>query len=438
MKNKIKYTLLICSVVLFSSCETSSKSEIEPEKTISEEPEVIVVPPVIKYNFVLDSFNVAVDTVQQNQGLTHILPKYGVSLGTIYTIAEKFDSIFNVKKIKSGHKYTVLSHQEDTNIVADYFIYEINSIDYLVYDFGTNLNAYIESKDVFIDTLSAGGVITSSLWNSFVGQGLSPALVMEVAKLYAWSIDFFDIQKNDFYKVIYESKKVEGKFIGVGDILAVQFNHRGDDYYFFKYSSDSINSGYFSEKGDQMEKALLSAPLEYKRVSSKFSNNRFHPVLKIYRPHHGVDYAAAIGTEVVATGSGKITYAARAGGAGNLVKIQHDIGDIETKYMHLSKFGPGIKKGVHVMQGQKIGEVGSTGTSTGPHLDYRVYINGKAVDPLGIDIPSVDPLKDSALIAYLDFIKPIKIELNNIESILLGQEKTQTDSTSSEQQADNN
>ena len=260
----------------------------------------------------------------------------------------------------------------------------------------------------------SGGVINSSLWNAFMDRGLSPGLLVEFTKLYAWSIDFFDVKKGDYYKVIYDAKYVDGEFVGLGDIHATLFNHKSVDYRFFRYQTDSIQPTFFTDSGEQMQRALLSAPLEYTRVSSKFSNNRFHPVLKIYRPHHGVDYAAPIGTDVVATGSGTITHAKYSGGAGNMVKIKHDVGDIETKYLHLSKYGPGIKKGVHVVQGQLIGEVGSTGTSTGPHLDYRVYINGKAVDPLSIDIPTVDPLKDSALIHFMTFIEPIKFSLDSI------------------------
>lgn len=410
--------ILICTCALFAACTDNSENSdpTNTEETDSTLEIAEVKEPTIQYNFVLDSFIVDKGTVQPDQGLTHILPKYGISLADIYYIAEKFDSIFDVKKIKSNHSFTILSHFEDTLKVADHFIYEINKIDYLVYTFGDSLFAKIESKDVRIDTLVAGGIIKSSLWNAFIEQGVSPALVSKVTDLYAWSIDFFDVKPGDYYKVIYDAKYVEGEFVGVGEVHAVLFNHRNKDYYFFQYENDSNAVNYYTEKGEQMQKALLSAPLEFKRVSSKFSNRRFHPVLKIYRPHHGVDYAAATGTEVVATGSGTVIHARRSGGAGHMVKIQHDVGDILTKYLHLSKYGPGIKKGVHVSQGQKIGEVGSTGTSTGPHLDYRIYINGKAVDPLGIDIPTVDPLKDSTLIKFNNYMTPVKARLDQIET----------------------
>ena len=238
---------------------------------------------------------------------------------------------------------------------------------------------------------------------------------MEVAAMYAWTIDFFGIQKGDFFKIIYESIYVEDQLIGTGEIKAILFNHRGHDFYCFKYLKDTIGDfAYYNEKGESMKKALLSAPLEYVRISSKFSNRRLHPIKKIYRPHHGVDYAAPTGTDVVATGDGIITFARYAGDAGYLIKMDHTTGNIETKYLHLSKFAKGIKRGVYVQQGQKIGEVGSTGSSTGPHLDYRIYINGKAVDPLGIDIPTADPISEDSLDTFLLQINQLKMKLDSI------------------------
>ena len=367
------------------------------------------------YGLDVEEFFVDSGVVQPNQGLTHILPNYGISQTTIFKIADEFDSIFDVRKIKPNHPYYVFC-SKDSNKRTKRFIYEKNAIEYVVFDFEDTLNVFVGKKDVEIIAESAGGVITSSLWNAFIDNDLSPALVMEFSKLFAWSIDFFGIQKGDYFKVMYETKYVEGENIGVGNVNAVLFNHMGKDHYVFYYEADTADLGYYTEKGESMKRALLSAPLEYSRISSKFSHKRFHPVHKYYRPHHGVDYAAPTGTEVVATGTGKVIYAGWAGDAGRLVKIKHTTGDMVTKYMHLSKFGPGIKKGASVMQGQKIGEVGSTGASTGPHLDYRIFIHGKAVDPLKIDIPSSDPLEDSALVEYLEYIAPIRLELDGIEA----------------------
>lgn len=420
---------IVWGILTFSAiaCETSNEDENDSEiveKTPPPPPE-----PTVMYDIVVDSFIIDTGRVLQNQGLTHILPGFGISLTEIYNMTNKFDSVFDVKKIKTDQPYMVLSKMKDTLKKAEYFIYEINAIDYLVYHFGNDsLHAYVASKPVDIIRSKSGGVITSSLWNAFMDNDLPPALLIEYAKLFAWSVDFFGVQKGDYYKIIYEGKYVEDKLVGIGNIEAVLFNHYDHNYYFFRYqASDTVQPTFYTDSGEQMQRALLSAPLEYTRISSTFSNSRLHPVLKIYRPHHGVDYAAPKGTEVVATGTGTIIYAGYAGQAGNMVKIKHDIGNIETKYLHLSKFGPGIKKGVHVLQGQKIGEVGSTGISTGPHLDYRVYINGDPVDPLGIDIPAVDPLKDSALISYLQFIEPIKLTLDSIPATVVQKQEIDND-----------
>ena len=410
---KMKNTLFLLSLFILIGC-SESETEKPKEEVVEIIPEVIR-DTVFMYGLDVEEFFVDSGVVQPNQGLTHILPKYGISQTTIFKIADDFDSIFDVRKIKPNHPYYVFC-SKDSNKRTKRFIYEKNAIEYVVFDFEDTLNVFVGKKDVEIIPESAGGVITSSLWNAFIDNDLSPALVMEFSKLFAWSIDFFGIQKGDYFKVMYETKYVEGENIGVGNVNAVLFNHMGNDHYVFYYEADTAGLGYYTEKGESMKRALLSAPLEYSRISSKFSHRRFHPVHKYYRPHHGVDYAAPTGTEVVATGTGKVIYAGWAGDAGRLVKIQHTTGDMVTKYMHLSKFGPGIKKGVSVIQGQKIGEVGSTGASTGPHLDYRIFIHGKAVDPLKIDIPSSDPLEDSALVEYLEYIAPIRLELDGIEA----------------------
>ena len=411
----MKNILFLLSLFILIGCSESEKETEKPKAEVVEITPEVIRDTVFMYGLDVEEFFVDSGLVQPNQGLTHILPNYGISQTTIFKIANDFDSIFDVRKIKPNHPYYVFS-SKDSNKRTKRFIYEKNAIEYVVFNFEDSLNVFVGRKDVEIRAESAGGVITSSLWNAFIDNDLSPALVMEFSKLFAWSIDFFGIQKGDYFKVMYETKYVEGENIGVGNVNAVLFNHMGKDHYVFYYEADTADLGYYTENGESMKRALLSAPLEYSRISSKFSHKRFHPVHKYYRPHHGVDYAAPTGTEVVATGTGKVIYAGWAGDAGRLVKIKHTTGDMVTKYMHLSKFGPGIKKGASVMQGQKIGEVGSTGASTGPHLDYRIFIHGKAVDPLKIDIPSSDPLEDSALVEYLEYIAPIRLELDGIEA----------------------
>lgn len=413
LKKYLKIVGLLALVISFHSCSEEDKEKGKETVEVIPDPEP---EPEYLYGFNVNEFIIDSGMVQPNQGLTHILPQYGIGQSTIFKIADEFDSIFDVRRIKPNHPYYVFC-TEDSVKTTKCFVYEKNAIEYVVFNFEDSLNVFVGEKEVVIEEKQAGGVITSSLWNAFIDNGLSPALVMEVSKLFAWSVDFFGIQKGDYFKVMYEAKYVDDEFIGIGKINAAVFNHMSKDNYVFRYATDSLEIAYFTEDGGSMKRALLSAPLEYSRISSKFSHKRFHPVHKYYRPHHGVDYAAPTGTEVVATGSGKVIYAGWAGDAGRLVKIKHNTGEMVTKYMHLSKFGPGIKKGATVMQGQKIGEVGSTGASTGPHLDYRIFIKGKAVDPLKIDIPTSDPLKDSALAKYLDYIAPIKIQLDSIPAV---------------------
>ena len=285
-------------------------------------------------------------------------------------------------------------------------------------NFLDSIYLYVENKPITIKLKESAGVIKYSLWESFINNNLTPALVSDVANLYAWTIDFFDVQPNDTYKIIYESKYVDGKFIGVGDIKAMVFNHMGRDLYAFQYLSPTEKvKHYYNETGESMQRALLSAPLEYVRISSKFSHSRLHPIKKIYRPHYGVDYAAPSGTDVVSTGDGKVIFAARSGGAGKMIKIKHTFGNVVTKYLHLLKFAKGIKVGSFVEQGEKIAEVGSTGLSTGPHLDYRVYINGKPQNPLKMNIPSKDPIPDTLRNRYLKDISVLKSSLDNIRLV---------------------
>jgi murein DD-endopeptidase MepM/ murein hydrolase activator NlpD len=420
MQNSLYNFKLITLLLFLSSIFLVNCSDEANRKSASNEADTLTIKkePVIKYGFVFDDFLVDTGEVYVGESFGTIMPKYGITQAQVFNVTTEMDSIFSVKKVKPGQFYTVLSKMVDTVKVPLYFIYEIDPIDYMVYSFVDSVKSYRIQKDYETHTLEAGGVISSSLWNAFMDNNLPANLVMEMAKLYAWRIDFFDLKKDDFFKLIYTMKWVEGAYVGTPTIEAVIFNNNKKDYYMFKFYTDSVTSSYYTELGESMKRALLSAPLEFTRISSKFSNSRLHPVLKIYRPHHGVDYAAPKGTEVVATGDGEVIFAGSAGQAGNMVKIKHAVGNIETKYLHLSKFGPGIKKGVKVMQGQKIGEVGSTGISTGAHLDYRVFINGKPVDPLSIDLPSGEPLKDSVLVKFNTFIAPLKLKLDSIPAII--------------------
>ena len=214
---------------------------------------------------------------------------------------------------------------------------------------------------------------------------------MILSNIFGWTIDFFGLQKQDEFRVIYEQEYVEGKELPNFRVLAASFNHEDSLYYAIPFVQDGEEL-YYNEKGNSLEGAFLKAPLDFYRISSRFSNSRFHPVLKRYRAHHGVDYAAPTGTPVYAIGNGKvIAKGFQAGGGGNYVKIRHN-SVYETTYMHLSRFAKGLKVGNEVKQKEVIGYVGATGLATGPHLDFRVYEHGKPIDPLHIKSQPKKPI----------------------------------------------
>jgi len=246
---------------------------------------------------------------------------------------------------------------------------------------------------------------------SLYHQHANTELANELAEIYGWTIDFFGIQKGDHYKVLYEQLVVDQDTFGIGNIYAANFNHMNEDYQAYYFVQDSVGE-FFDEEGNSLRKTFLKAPLRYKRISSKFTNRRYHPVLKIYRPHHGVDYAAAAGTPVHTIGDGVVIkkgYQKR--GGGNYIKIKHN-STYSTTYMHLQGFAKGMRVGKHVKQGELIGYVGSTGLATGPHLDFRVYKNGTAINPLSIKSTPAKPVDSANIERFRALVDSLKVILN--------------------------
>jgi murein DD-endopeptidase MepM/ murein hydrolase activator NlpD len=410
---RIKYFIFII-IFFISSCKekTFEKAKNQKNNISKITKDSIVEDPKIE-GFSLKKYEIDSGVVRQGQNFSEILQNLNISYESIFRIGKEFKSVYDIRSIYPGKKYYTLKIKDSSKLSK--LIYQHSVTDNIVMSFQDSLNVEVVKKPIQIRTLKAYGKIKYSLWQSFISNQLTPALVSKVAILYSWTIDFFDIQKDDYYKIIYEAKYVENKFIGVGNIKAILFNHKGRNYYAFRYLSENKKiESYFNENGESMQKALLSAPLEYVRISSKFSRSRLHPIKKIYRPHYGVDYAAPLGTDVVSTGDGEVVFVGRSGGAGKMIKIKHAFGNVITKYLHLHKYAKGITVGKYVEQGQKIGEVGSTGLSTGPHLDYRVYINGSPQNPLKLDLPSKDPIPNKLKAKYISEIDKIKGTLDNI------------------------
>ena len=396
-----------------SSCESegdsqkAKKNDSDANASIEE----IVKEPTIEYGFTLDSFRVEIDTVRENQTLSHVMLPHGINQVQINTADQRSrDSLVGLKFIVPGHRYTALYNPGDTT-GAKYIIYEKNKIEYVVFDFTGDVKVSLHEKDVETTVKSASGVITSSLWNAFIDQGLTPDLVMRVVNIYQWSVDFFMIQPGDYYRIIYDERSVDGQLVSAGNIHALEIHSYDSSFYAIPFEVDGQKQ-YYDGEGGSLRKALLKAPLDYIRISSHFSYNRKHPVLGIVRPHLGVDYAAPSGTPVVTVGDGTVIFSGWSGGAGNLIKVKHNE-KITTYYMHLLRRD--VKQGDHVTQGQQIGTVGSTGLSTGPHLDYRIQINGKFVNPVSADIPTSEPLEEAHLPTFMTLRDSLVSQLKQIE-----------------------
>ncbi len=339
--------------------------------------------------------------VRWNQNLADLLLPYGVSMQQVYRISLLPDSVLDERKIKQGQPYTLLLEETaDSGTRVTHFIYEKDPLEYAVIGIsGDSVRGMTHTKPVVNKLQIAEGVIETSLWESMLERSINPMLAVELSEIFAWSIDFFGLQQGDRYKVIYQEAFVDSVSVGIGTIMGAWFYHNGTEFWGIPFRQNGRRS-FFDENGNSLRKAFLKAPLRFSRISSGFSHSRYHPVLKIRRPHHGVDYAAAAGTPVHAVGDGLVTHVAyQRNGGGNYVKIKHN-SVYSTTYMHLSGFGKGIRRGVYVKQGDVIGYVGSTGLSTGPHLDFRFYKNGSAVNPLRVEAPPVEPVDAELMGAY--------------------------------------
>jgi murein DD-endopeptidase MepM/ murein hydrolase activator NlpD len=367
--------------------------------------------PATEYDIIIDSLRVIKDKVRKNQFLSDILSYYQVDNSTIERLTKQALLVFDVRKIRAGNNYTALCTNNPERKLQ-YLIYEDTPYSYVVFDLHDSVHVHKGEKEIKVNVKSAAGTITSSLWNAMTENGSDPLLALELSEVYAWTIDFFGIQKGDYFKLIYEELTVDDKFIGFGKIHAALFNNEEKDHYAFYFVQENTGD-YFNDKGQSLRRTFLKAPLHFKRISSHYSHSRMHPILKVRRPHLGVDYAADYGTPVQAVGDGTIVSAGRDGAAGNMIKIRHN-GTYTTAYLHLSKFSPGIRKGVHVRQGDVIGYVGSSGRSTGPHLDFRFYQNGNPVDPLKVQSPPAEPVKASYLSDYWKTINNFKSRLDSI------------------------
>lgn len=369
---------ILLLVVIFYPKER--ETEILDEVDVTDSVEVREI--VYKYGIPVDDYDVDYGIVKPNQSLSTILEKHGLSVRDVHRLNERAKGIFDVRKIRSGQAYAVFSSR-DSLPETSFFVYEEDPKSYVVFDLRGDYEVRRGQNPVEWKRKEVRGEVESSLWMAMQKMGTDPQLAVVLSNIFGWTIDFFGLQKQDEFRVVYEQEVVDGKSLLNFNVLGASFRHGDSTYYAIPFEQDG-EVLYYNEHGNSLEGAFLKAPLDFFRISSRFSNSRFHPVLKKYRAHHGVDYAAPTGTPVYAIGSGKvIAKGYQAKGGGNYLKVKHN-SVYTTVYMHLSRFAKGIKVGSAVKQKEVIGYVGATGLATGPHLDFRVFENGKPINPLTI------------------------------------------------------
>lgn len=395
LKKNVLALLVFAVIGLGTSFIVLSSFDSSPEIKSSAEPFAAEVESERLYGLALDGYQVETNTVGRNEFLSGILQRYDVDLQTISALADKSKAVFDVRKIGAGHDYTTF---RGTSGKLDYFVYQPNAIDYIVYDLRDGINVYREQKAVITQVETVAGVINSSLYETLQTQGVSPDLAVQLAEIYGWAVNFYRINKGDWFKLVYERKYVDGNPIGPGRIQSAIFGHNGKEYqaYYFE-PNDGERGAYYDENGKSLRRTFLKAPLKYSRISSRYTMRRFHPVQKRWKAHLGTDFAAPHGTPIVATATGVVTESSYGSGNGNYVKIQHD-NVYTTQYLHMSKRA--VKKGQRVNQGEVIGYVGSTGLATGPHVCYRFWKHGKQVDALAQVFPPSEPIKAEYRIAF--------------------------------------
>ena len=378
--------LLSCSCRYFRK-EAPESFELVPDTLSGEE----IKEPVKVFGIPADSFNIVTGHIKRNGFLSELLSEYGVPLLEIEQVLRNSDSVFDVRKIRSGNRYTLLC-ETDSAARARYMIYEHDPVTCFIFSFNDSLNITPYKKEINRLIRYSSGTIETSLWESMLAANQHPTLAVELSDIFAWTVDFFGLQKGDSYKVIYDELYIDNESLGIGKIYGAEFTWAGKKITAIPFIQDSIET-YFDTDGSSLRKAFLKAPLQFSRITSRFSGSRLHPILRIRRPHFGVDYAAPAGTPVHVIGDGKVVEMRSENGSGRMIRVVHN-SVYSTAYLHLSRYAEGIFPGSFVKQGDIIGYVGSSGLSTGPHLDFRFYQNGSPVDPLAVEAPPVEPVAD--------------------------------------------
>ncbi len=403
-----KFSYLLLLGFAFTACNKEIESEEIEESVIVEE-----IPLIEEYGFVLNDFEVFRDTIRSGDNFGAIMDSHGVNSTRIHEITQSLGKVFNPTKIAAGKPYVVLK-AKDSAKTPQYFIYENDRIEYTVVKITDSIAAFKSQKPVTIKRKTISGVIVSNLSEAMQNEGLSVLLTHEMSSIYQWSIDFFKLQKGDQFKMVYNEKYINDTiYAGIESIEGAVFVHQDKPHYAFSYVVDpqSGKGDYYDEKARPLESFFLKAPLNFSRISSRFSGSRFHPVQKTWKAHKGTDYAAPHGTPIWSTANGTVIASGYTAGNGNYVKVKHN-DTYTTQYLHMSKRN--VNVGQRVKQGDVIGYVGSTGLATGPHVCYRFWVRGEQVDPFKQNLPAAEPIADHLKEDYFAAIENVKIQLEKV------------------------
>ena len=421
MQRKNLYILFVFLAFALVLASSGCKRKVQDNETEIVEEVKDTLPPM---GFWPDSLDLAEEVVRNGESFTVLMNRLGLSMNDAMKVAQACDTVFDVRKMRAGNKVQAY-YQFDTTGTGStdgpalkYVVYERNKIDRVIFRTSEPFKVWSWTKPVESTREYADVTIKSSLWNDMLAAGISPQLIVPLSEIYAWSVDFFGLQPGDRFRVLYEQIKCDDEIIAVDTIYYAEFVRDGKMIPAIMFDQGDNGNLYWNEKGESLRKAFLKAPLKFTRISSGFSYHRKHPVTGKVRAHTAVDYAAPTGTPVMTIGDGTIVSAGWTNGGGNTVKVRHN-SVYTTSYMHLSRYGAGIKAGARVRQGDVIGYVGSTGMSTGPHLDFRVWKNGSPINPLKMDSPPSEPIKpenkpalDSTFRYYRQMIDTLKVTAN--------------------------
>ena len=401
MKNMTLAAVFIAAALSFAGCGGGRSQEGVTEQVPSAEK----ADSCLLFGFDPVQMTVRDGNVRSGEFFSTLLMKLGMSAGDAYLLSEACDTVFDVRSLRVGNAYQAYYSPSSTGAL-EYLVYWQDRVNGVVFKCTAPYSVWKVARPVVTEHRYADVAISSSLWNDMLAAGVSPLLILSLSDIYAWTVDFFGLQKGDRFRVFYDEKTCEGDVIAVDTVRYAVFTHQGEDFPAVMFDQGDGGNIYWNEKGESMRKAFLKAPLQYSRISSGFSYARRHPVTRRVQPHTGVDYAAPAGTPVMTIGDGVVTSRRNEGAGGNVVRIRHN-SVYSTAYLHLSRYASGLKVGQRVRQGEVIGYVGSTGRSTGPHLDFRVWKNGSPINPLKMESPPAEPLKkefsedfDAVCLAY--------------------------------------